>query len=132
MNISGIGSYSSSYNSIRINRLFNNQQTQSIQPQQSEPAARPQINPQEQQAVRAKQRLSSGDYAKQYESGKTYDLKGADSDITSLDASGAVADSQKSQIMQQYRMFMGETQAQGANQSAMNTHAVRGVENFAF
>lgn len=99
MNISGIGSYSSSYNSIRINRLFNNQQTQSIQPQQSEPAARPQIDPQEQQAVRAKQRLSSGDYAKQYESGKTYDLKGADSDITSLDASGAVADSQKSQIM---------------------------------
>lgn len=52
MNISGIGSYSSSYNSIRINRLFNNQQTQSIQPQQSEPAARPQIDPQEQQAVR--------------------------------------------------------------------------------
>lgn len=52
MNISGIGSYSSSYNSIRINRLFNNQQTQSIQPQQSEPAARPQIDPQEQHAVR--------------------------------------------------------------------------------
>ena len=132
MNISGIGAYSSSYNSIRINRLFNNQQTQSVQPQQSEPVASPQIDPQEQQAIRAKQRLSSGDYAKRYESGKTYDLKGTNSDITSLDAFGTAADSQKSQIMQQYRIFMGETQAQGANQSAMNTHAVRGIENFAF
>jgi|GEM_PF-3899505 len=132
MNISGIGSYSNSYNSIRINRLFDQQQAQSIQPQQSEQAARPQIDPQEQQAIRAKQNFSSEDYAKQYESGKTYEMKGVDSEITSLDTSGMVTGSQKSQIMQQYQMFMGETQAQGVNQFAMNTRAVRGVENFAF
>lgn len=132
MNISGIGSYSSSYNSIRINRLFQNQQTQEVQPQQGGQPERPQIDPQEQQAVRQKQTFGAEDYAKQYEAGKTYEMKGADSEIASLDVAGTATGSQRSQIMQQYQMFMGETQAQGANQSAMNTNAVRAVENFAF
>ena len=132
MNISGIGSYSSSYNSIRINRLFQNQQTQEVQSQQSGQPERSQIDPQEQQAIRQRQTFGAEDYAKQYESGKTYELKGADSEIASLDVAGIATDSQKSQIMQQYQMFMGETQAQGVNQFAMNTDAVRKVENFAF
>ena len=132
MNISGIGSYSSSYNSIRINRLFQNQQTPEVQTQQDRQPERPQIDPQEQQAVREQQTFRSQDYAKQYESGRTYELKGADSEIASLDVAGTATGSQRSQIMQQYQMFMGETQAQGANQSAMNMGAVRTVENFAF
>lgn len=126
MNISGIGSYSSSYNSIRINRLFQNQQTPEVQTQQDRQPERPQIDPQEQQTFR------SQDYAKQYESGRTYELKGADSEIASLDVAGTATGSQRSQIMQQYQMFMGETQAQGANQPAMNMSAVRTAENFVF
>ena len=134
MNISGIGSYSGNYNSIKINSLINQQaskadsgaQTQAVR---SEDSA---LRQQEQQRIRANQNFNSADYAKQYTPGKSYEMKGANSDIASLDASKGVTGSQKSQIMQQYRLFMGETQAQGTNKAAMNTQAVRGVENFAF
>ena len=135
MNISGIGSYSGNYNSIKINspavaqkasKAGSGAQAQAVR---SDDGARRQ---QEQQQIRANQNFNSADYAKQYEPGKNYEMKGADSDLASLDESGSATNSQKSQIMQQYRLFMGETQAQGANQAAMNTRAVRGVENFAF
>ena len=134
MNISGIGSYSGNYNSIKINSIINQQaskadsgaQTQAVR---SEDSA---LRQQEQQRIRANQNFNSADYAKQFTPGKTYEMKGADSDLASLDASRSTTDSQKSQIMQQYQLFMGETQAQGVNQTAMNTQAVRGVENFAF
>ena len=134
MNISGIGSYSGNYNSIKINSLINQQaskadsgaQTQAVR---SEDSA---LRQQEQQRIRANQNFNSVDYAKQFTPGKTYEMKGADSDLASLDESRSTTNSQKSQIMQQYQLFMGETQAQGVNQTAMNTQAVRGVENFAF
>ena len=134
MNISGIGSYSGNYNSIKINSLINQQaskadsgaQTQAVR---SEDSA---LRQQEQQRIRANQNFNSADYAKQFTPGKTYEMKGADSDLASLDASRSTTDSQKSQIMQQYQLFMGETRAQGVNQTAMHTQAVRGVENFAF
>ena len=134
MNISGIGSYSGNYNSIKINSLINQQaskadsgaQTQAVR---SEDSA---LRQQEQQRIRANQNFNSADYAKQFTPGKTYEMKGADSDLASLDASRSTTDSQKSQIMQQYQLFMGETQAQGANRAAMNAQAVRGMENFAF
>ena len=134
MNISGIGSYSGNYNSIKINSLINQQaskadsgaQTQAVR---SEDSA---LHQQEQQRIRANQNFNSADYAKQFTPGKTYEMKGADSDLASLDASRSTTDSQKSQIMHQYQLFMDETQAQGVNQTAMNTQAVRGVENFAF
>ena len=134
MNISGIGSYSGNYNSIKINSLMNQQAATAVSGQQtqevrSDDGARRQ---QEQQQIRANQNFTSADYAKQYEPGKDYGMKGADSELASLDAGRSVSGSQKSQIMQQYRLFMGETQAQGANRAAMNTQAVRGVENFAF
>ena len=134
MNISGIGSYSGNYNSIKINSLASQQaskagtgaQTQAVR---SDDGVRRQ---QEQQQIRANQNFNSSDYAKQYAPGKTYERKGADSDLASLDESSDVSGSRKSQIMQQYQLFMGETQAQGTNKAAMNTQAVRGVENFAF
>ncbi len=131
MNISGIGSYSSSYNSIRIDQLFGKHKPQEAAQVSSQSNAAA-IDPSELHAIRDKQTLSSADYAKTYEADKTYDLKGADSDIASLDHTKDASGSQKSQIMQQYQMFMGETQAQGVRQFAMNTRAVRAVENFAF
>ena len=134
MNISGIGSYSGNYNSIKINRPVSSPAAGTADREQSQ-AVRDQervLREQERQQIRANQNFNSEDYAKQYAPGKTYEMKGADSDISSLDASGEVSGSRKSQIMQQYQLFMGETQAQGANRTAMNTQAVRGVENFAF
>ena len=135
MNISGIGSYSGNYNSIRLNELTSGQQVReaaSDAQTQKKDSNDSVCLQQEQQRIRANQNFNSADYAKQYTPGKSYEMKGANSDIASLDASKGVTGSQKSQIMQQYRLFMGETQAQGTNKAAMNTQAVRGVENFAF
>lgn len=134
MNISGIGSYSGNYNSIRINRPVSTPATgiaDREQPQAVSDRERV-LREQERQQIRANQNFNSEDYAKQYAPGKTYEMKGVDSDISSLDVSGDVSGSKKSQIMQQYQLFMGETQAQGANRAAMNAQAVRGMENFAF
>lgn len=134
MNISGIGTYSGNYNSIKLNPSAN-QQVSGVTPVQQPQQARgedPAVRRQEQQKIRANQNFNSADYAKQFIPGKTYEMKGADSELASLDESRDVTGSQKSQIMQQYQLFMGETQAQGVNQAAMNTQAVRGVENFAF
>lgn len=133
MNISGIGSYSGSYNSIKINSLINNRQTAETSSggQAQTVHSNDQKLKEQRQQIRANQNFNSADYAKQYTPGRSYEMKGADSDISSLDENRQVSGSQKSQIMQQYQLFMGETQAQGPNQSAMNTQAVRGVENFA-
>lgn len=134
MNISGIGTYSGNYNFIKLNRSAN-QQASGVTPAGQSQQARGEdsaIRRQEQQKIRANQNFNSADYAKQFAPGKTYEMKGADSELASLDESKGVTGSQKSQIMQQYQLFMGETQAQGVNQAAMNTQAVRGVENFAF
>lgn len=134
MNISGIGTYSGNYNSIKLNRPAD-QQVSGVAPARQPQQARGEasaVRRQEQQKIRANQNFNSADYAKQFDPGKTYEMKGADSELASLDESRSVTNSQKSQIMQQYQLFMGETQAQGVNQAAMNTQAVRGVENFAF
>ena len=134
MNISGIGSYSGNYNSIRLNSLINQQTSKAVSGEQTQAVRNEDsaLCQQEQQKIRANQNFNSADYAKQFTPGKTYELKGADSDLASLDENGSATNSQKSQIMQQYQLFMGETQAQGVNQAAMKTQAVRGVENFAF
>ncbi|MDD6037861.1 MAG: hypothetical protein PUD20_03545 [bacterium] len=131
MNISALGTYSGyyNYNSIRIDRQA--QAALQAQKNQEELAAQQQ----QQKTVDSRpieQNFGAEDYAKQYDSRVTYEMKGADSDIKSLDAGKNVADGQKSLIMQQYQLFMGETQAQGSAQAAMNTQAVRGVENFTF
>lgn len=133
MNISGIGAYSGNYNSIRTGSLVNQQVRGTVSDGQAqEVRSDERIRREQEQQIRANQNFNSADYAKQYAPGKTYEMKGADSDIASLDESRNASGSQKSQIMQQYRLFMGETQAQGVNQAAMNKQAVRGVENFAF
>ena len=131
MNISGIGSYAGhyNYNSIKINNVEAGNVTPSSDgsvQQKSVPAAS------QQPEIRREQNFNSEDYAKQYQPQASYDLKGANSDVNSLDKTAKVSDSQQSQMMQQYQLFMGETQTQGMNYAAMNTSAVRGVENFAF
>ena len=39
-------------------------------------------------------------------------MKGADSDINSLDVDRAISDMQRDQVLQQYQFFVGERQAQ--------------------
>ena len=52
------------------------------------------------------------EYAKQYQPGAEYDLKGIASDITSLDVEKAISDMKKDQVLQQYQFFVGERMSQ--------------------
>lgn len=54
------------------------------------------------------QSFSSYDYANQYKPGEIYNLKGADSDIKSLDIEKAVDDMKKDSIIQQYQYFVSD------------------------
>ena len=62
----------------------------------------------------------------QYEPKATYDLKGADSDIRSLDVAKAVSDMQKDELIHQYQYFVGQDLAVEASQ----TPSMRGAEDF--
>lgn len=131
MNISGIGSYFSSYNynSIKVNTNAVNpdksQEVGSVQVKSQAPEVKAQVN-------RPEQNFNSEDFASQYKAGDKADLVGKDADVTSLDMEKKATGAQKSQLMQQYQLFMGETQAQGKNSEAMNASAVRATENFTF
>ncbi len=81
---------------------------------------------QEDAAARSRQTFGTYDYASQYEPKATYDLKGADSDIHSLDVAKAVSDMQKDELIHQYQYFIGQDLAVGASQIP----SVRGAEDF--
>ncbi|MBQ5431568.1 MAG: hypothetical protein IIU28_07950 [Lachnospiraceae bacterium] len=57
---------------------------------------------------RASQTFGAYDYANQYRPDATFEMKGADSDIRSLDLKKAISDMQKDQLLQQYQTFVGE------------------------
>lgn len=92
---------------------FSTGKTQSVKPEQ--------INQQEQTAIqtqpdekvlaksREKQTFGAVEYADTYQSGKEYPLKGADSDIRSLDVQKAVSDMQKDEVLHQYQFFVGHS-----------------------
>ena len=46
-------------------------------------------------------------YAKTYRPDETYELKGEESDITSLDIQKAISDMEKDQVLRQYQYFVG-------------------------
>lgn len=106
MNISGIRPYAGfyDYNSIKASEI-RNQQIQASQQNnsvQEEPSG-------VEMSVQApvEQNYTQYDYAQQYRPGESYELKGADSDIYSLDTQKAISDLDKDQILQQYQYFVG-------------------------
>ena len=105
MNISGIrpseGFYS--YNSIRVNELRNSQ------------------------IMSSKQAVD--DTASQ-QSNASYELKGADSDISTLDVAKAVSDLDKDKVLQQYQHFVGSADGIVMQQAALNEQINRETENF--
>lgn len=83
--------------------------------------------PQERSAeVEARQTFGAYDYASQYNPDATYSLKGAESDIHSLDVEKAISDMRKDEVIHQYQYFVG--QDLGANVS--QTPTIRGAEDF--
>lgn len=82
--------------------------------------------------VRREQDFGAADYAAQYQPDCTYEMKGSESDIHSLDVEKALSDMHKDQVLQQYQFFVGENIEQsGIRQiTATDTAKVRNVENF--
>lgn len=121
MNISGIrpsaGFYD--YNTIKSEELSAEQTQKTLTARQSDT---------EQEAVltvEASTKPDTGvmDYASRYQPDVTYDLKGADSELMSLDVEKAISDMKKDQVLQQYQFFVGESQAEQLLES-------RNQENF--
>lgn len=136
MNVSGIRPYSGfyQYNSIKLDEL-RNQQIADTQPTGSLEAAdaqseeeRRRQKEQEIAAAAAKQTFDSYDFAQRYKPDELFDLKGADSDINSLDIEKAVNDLSKDQILRQYQYFVGSDT--GAADAQTQRAALRSGENF--
>ena len=123
MNISGIrpseGFYS--YNSIRVNELRNSQIMSSKQAV-DDTASQQSIadDTADYEAARARQSFTSLDYANTYDSNASYELKGADSDISTLDVTKAVSDLDKDKVLQQYQRFVGSADVTVMQQAALN------------
>jgi hypothetical protein len=135
MNISGIQPYSGSYdyNSIKKAEPLS-YPVQAITKVDATAGnsthEQPKLSVSSEEAEKS-QRFTAADYASQYQSDATYDGKGADSDIHSLDMTRAISDMQKDQVLQQYQFFIGESQAQGSTvSSGSDNMSSRALENF--
>ncbi|MCQ2536675.1 MAG: hypothetical protein MJ110_06880 [Lachnospiraceae bacterium] len=125
MNISGIrpgvGFYNYNIDSTKGAEEINAPVNSSV-----EAKAEPFISQEEIDAARAGQTYGSADFAKEYKANESYEMKGATSDLRTLDVEKAINDMQKDQMLSQYQYFVGEANSMQNTQSA----AVRGVENF--
>lgn len=135
MNVSGVspsaGIYT--YNSIRLNELRSQQiaASQEARSQQDVElvAASGAFVQEERAALPLEQTYTSYDYAQEYRAGETYELKGEDADIASLDVAKAVSDMEKDQILQQYQFFVGDASYASAKENVAEM-ALRSGENF--
>ncbi len=75
---------------------------------------------------RPEQRETSYDYAKKYNPDATYEMKGADSDLSSLDKVTELPKEHKDDALRQYQVFVG-----GRNrETQQNLAPARQLENF--
>ena len=127
MNISGIRPYAGfyDYNSIKAEAL-RSQQIAEAQPTISlQQPEEPQVT-----EVPVEQNFDSYDFAQTYRPGETYELKGKDSDLESLDVQKAVSDLGKDQVLQQYQYFVGSSDAVTKKTNEATQQNMRSGENF--
>ena len=134
MNVSGIRPYEGfyQYNSIKLNELRNQQIAASAKAAEQANGVEDTAQKKEEQEVLApvNQNFDSYDFAQQYRPDETYELKGIDSDIESLDAKKAVSDLEKDQVLQQYQYFVGDKVQVKAKENAQTNVGARLGENF--
>ena len=134
MNVSGIRPYEGfyQYNSIKLNELRNQQIAASAKAAEQAKGVEDTAQKKEEQVVSTpvNQTFDSYDFAQQYRPDETYELKGIDSDIESLDAKKAVSDLEKDQVLQQYQYFVGDKVQVKAKENAQTNVAARLGENF--
>ncbi|SEI53313.1 hypothetical protein SAMN02910453_0710 [Lachnospiraceae bacterium A10] len=129
MNISGIRPYAgpSFYNNIQTSNVTD--LTTDLVTQEAEEKQNISADIAESSFSEAKNRQSFGAYAyaTQYDPEASYDLKGEESDLKTLDVEKAISDMQKDQVIHQYQFFVGEA---SAFSTASTASAAREVENF--
>ena len=111
MTISGIRPYAGfyEYNSIKANEL---RAEQIAATQEASSVEAEEVSTETQSAAiqtpAPEQNITAFDYAQNYRSDETYELKGKDSDLASLDMQKAISDLDKDQVLQQYQFFVGD------------------------
>lgn len=137
MNVSGIrptaGFYQ--YNSIKLNELRGQQISAAHENVQPVDVESPLPTNEEslsniQESIAQKQTFDSYDFAQQYRPDEEFDLKGTDSDLTSLDMEKAISNLDKDQVLRQYQYFVGNAYEQ--TQAGMDPveAPLRSGENF--
>lgn len=133
MNISGVRPTEDfyKYNAIRINELRNKQilaaQKANLVKGESEPVT----SVKESDSIIKDQEFTIFNYAINYTGSETLKLKGAESDIESLDMKKAVSDMEKDQILHQYQYFIGSNKMDGKDGESLAERIFRSEENFA-
>ncbi len=111
MTISGIRPYAGfyEYNSIKANEL---RAEQIAATQEASSVEAEEVSTETQSAAiqtpAPEQNFTAFDYAQNYRSDETYELKGKDCDLASLDMQKAISDLDKDQVLQQYQFFVGD------------------------
>lgn len=111
MTISGIRPYAGfyEYNSIKANEL---RAEQIAATQKASSVEAEEVSAETQSATvqtpAPEQNFTAFDYAQNYRADETYELKGRDSDLASLDMQKAISDLDKDQVLQQYQFFVGD------------------------
>lgn len=115
MNISGIrpGAGFYDYNTIKSDEA-SMQRTADVEPI---PAVREGTEEDRQELALQSDREGRTDngareFAERYQPDVSYELKGSESDLMSLDVEKAISDMRKDQVLQQYQFFVGESQAE--------------------
>lgn len=108
MNISGMrpsqGFYS--YNTVKINNLRNQQIAAAKQMHQEQ--QQNDVAPSDSEDARKKQTFSSFDFAQTYRPDVEYELKGKDSDVTSLDYARPISETEVEKAIKDYKNFAKE------------------------
>jgi len=112
MNISGIRPFSGFYDYNTIKAAAETG-TSVQQAAKVESAPEQKTAPANQPAERSSREQSFGayDYAQFYRPDEKPEMKGAESDIKSLDMEKAISDMRKDQVLQQYQFFVGTREA---------------------
>ena len=127
MNISGIRPFEAIGYYSNINRV-NGQESVAVKPVAAEQEKQ---QPKQQQVFeRPEQKENAYEFAKKYDPDATYDLKGADSDIKSLDKVTEMPKAHKDEALRQYQTFVGGRTKVAAQSPANKSTATVELENF--
>ncbi len=127
MNISGIRPSVGFYeqNSIKFRPEFSSLSVEDATSDVQEAKTTSQVTDDEIAEARSNQTFGSYDFASQYKPGVVHEMKGADSDIKSLDVEKAVSDMEKDSAIHRYQYFV-----QNKTTVPSETVEIRGSENF--